>query len=1122
MSAMMLRERVVFGQSCFLALLLVFLSFPPALHAQVLYGSLTGSVTDASDAVVPNAKVEASNAGTGVVKQTTTDSRGVYMFNDLQPGTYAVTISAPAFGSINQQGLVVNANTVQRLDATLQLSTVAETVTVQATAFTLQTDRADVNTQLKTRQIANLPIGAGRNFQQLYKLVPGFTPPADSNSDAGNPQRSLISNVNGVSQSNNNTRLDGATISYPWLPHIVAYVPPADAVEAVNIVTNSFDAEQGMAGGAAVNVQIKSGTNTYHGSAHEYHNSSHLKARNYFYCLYSCTGDPNQPAKNIQNQFGGTIGGPIKKNKLFFFGDFERTLRRQNASVFRSIATDAMRQGDFSNSGTVIYDPATGSANGTGRTPFVNNRIPANRIDPAALKMISLLPAVNQATVNNNVTNNYFSSGTYIFNRDNADIKVNYNATDRLMLFTRYSVSPSDLFDPPSLGAAGGDATNGGQPGKAPGLVQSSSIGATYTLSPRVLVDGTIGWTRQRLGAENVDIGKNYGLDDLNIPGTNGTDRLQGGYPRFVITNLSNLGNPNNSNPFLFRDSQYTGNANLSWTKGAHQFRFGAEYTLFVINHFQPQTVNGPRGGFTFSGALTALNGGASPNGYNSWGDFLLGMSASLGKDLQYINPDSVHMPAFGMYARDQWQVTRNLTINYGLRYEYYPFATRDHRGVERYDPVTDRVLVGGLGNVPTDTGVDVGNGQIAPRVGVAYRLGDKTVIRSGFGISIDPNTVRNLRDAYPAVISLQLNGATSFQSPRSLREGLPPIIGPDLSQGIVVLPPSIGTTTVPEKFNRGYIHSYNVTIERSLGAGFVFEAAYVGTRAIRQVAYVNINSAGPGGGAAGRALYQPSGRSADITQITPFNTATYNGLQTQLHHRFSSNAVFGAVYTFSRSINYADNSDSGLTFSYIPAYERNKALAGFDRTHNLQMYGIYELPFGASKRYLQSGVLGHLAGGWQTNATVSRTSGRPFTVATAGTSLNAPGGNTQTADLVMQNVAILGGHGNGQPYFDPNAFAPVTAVRFGNTGRNIIRGPGLFNLDASLFRNFRMTERFTMQFRAEAFGVTNTPQFGQPGATVSSATRNADNSIRALNGYSEITTATGERQFRFALKLIF
>ncbi|MEJ7606527.1 MAG: carboxypeptidase regulatory-like domain-containing protein [Bryobacteraceae bacterium] len=300
------------------ALLAALVVCEPAI-AQVLYGSLTGSVLDHTGASVPNARVEALNPATGVLRQTVTDERGTYAFNDLQQGSYRVTIAAASFSTLIQEGVAVETNTVRRLDARLQVSQVTESITVAASNVTLQTDRADVNTQIQRTQVTNLPIGAGRNFQNLYKTIPGFSPPSDAHSDAGNPQRALTTNVNGVSYSNNNTRLDGATVSYPWLPHIVAYVPPADAVETVNIVTNSFDAEQGMAGGAAINVSIKSGTNEFHGSAHEFHTNSAMKARNYFYCLYSCTGDPNVAAKNILNQFGGTFGGPIKKNKPFSF-----------------------------------------------------------------------------------------------------------------------------------------------------------------------------------------------------------------------------------------------------------------------------------------------------------------------------------------------------------------------------------------------------------------------------------------------------------------------------------------------------------------------------------------------------------------------------------------------------------------------------------------------------------------------------------------------------------------------------------------------------------------------------------------------------------------------------------
>jgi hypothetical protein len=865
----------------------------------------------------------------------------------------------------------------------------------------------------------------------------------------------------------------------------------------VNIVSNSFDAEQGMAGGAAMNVAIKSGTNDFHGGAWEYHTNSALKARNYFYCLYSCTGDPNHSPKNLLNQFGGMFGWPIRHNKRFFFADWERTTRRQAASANRTVPTAALRAGDFNGTGTTPIDPTT-------RQPFPNNTIPSSRIDPAAAYMANLIPAPNQSVF----PNNYLAVGTYQLTRDNIDAKVNYNPTGKAQIFGRYSISPTLIFDPPSLGAAGGDATNGGQPGRAPGRVQSTGVGGTYTFSPRVLFDGVVGYTRLRLAAQNVDIDKNYGLDVLHIPGTNGADPLQGGYPRFTISGFSSLGNPNVSNPFLFRDNQYVTSDNVSWTKGSHSLRFGFEYTKYDINHFQPQASNGPRGGFNFTGGITSS--GVTTT-FNSWADFLLGLPQSMGKDVQYMNPATVRMPSYGLYARDNWQVGRKLTIDYGMRFEFYPAPRRDHWAGERYDPQTDKVYRGGY---------DVGNGQVAPRIGLAYRLNDKTVVRSGFGISIDPNSFRYLRDAYPATISTAYSGATSTTPAGSLRTGIPEVVGPDLSQSVFTLPLAVNTTTFPQKFDRGYIESYNFTIQRDAGAGFNVQAAYVGSRAIRQTVIQNINSAGPGGGNTGRALYAPFQRISNISYFTPFNTAYYNGFQFQATRRIKGSMI-GLSYTLSRAIDYADDQDSGLTWNWVPMLQRNKAVAGFDRTHNLQLYGDWELPFGHGKQLAQHGVAAAIAGGWQVNWILSEMSGTPFTVGTAGTSVNSPG-NTQTADQVLPTVAILGGHGVGQPYFDPNAFAPVTAVRFGNSGRNILRGPGSFNLDASLFRNFRMTERYALQFRAEMFGATNTPQFGNPGATVSSAVRNADGSIRTLNGYDEITGAGGERVIRFAMKFSF
>jgi hypothetical protein len=1066
-------------------------------------------VTDATGAAVPNAKVDALNVATGILKSDQTNERGSYLFNDLQPGTYRISISAKSFSTHVTEGVTIAQNTTLRLDSALSVSQVQESVTVNAANVTLQTDRSDINHVLQSTQVVDLPLmnSQGRNFQGLYKILPGFTPPGEVHSDSGNPQRSMATQANGMAQSNNNTRVDGATISHPWLPRIVAYVPPVEAVETVNVVTNSFDAEQGMAGGAAVNVSIKSGTNAFHGAGWEYHNNSYFKARNYFYCLYSCTGDPDRAPKDLQNQFGAAIGGPILKNKLFFFSDWERTTRRRAVTALRTVPTAAMRQGNFNGTGTTVYDPSTGNANGTGRLPFPNNTIPTTSFDSASVIMAGLIPQPNQSVF----PNNYLAIGNYSALRDNVDFKVNYNPSDKFQMFGRYSFSPYEFFDPPSLGEALGDATGGGQPGTAPGLIQTAGIGGTYTVSPTVLVDANVGYTRLALSAQNIDLGKNYGLDVLKIPGTNGADYLQSGYPRFTFNTFSSIGNPNVSNPFQFRDPQYVATANVAVMKGSHSLRFGFEYSKYDINHFQPQASNGPRGGFNFTGGLTSLSGGSPTTGYNSWGDFLLGLPQGMGKDVQYLNPATVRMPSYGLYARDSWQINRKLTLNYGVRYELYPAPRRDHWAGERYDPNTDIVYRGGY---------DVGHGQFAPRLGIAYRANEKTVIRVGAGISIDPNSFRYLRDDYPATISTQYSGASSFQAAGTLRTGIPAVVGPDLKLEQVPLPLGVGTTTFPQKFNRGYVESWNATIQRDIGGGFNVQTAYVGSRGVRQTVNQNINAAGPGGGNNGRALFAKFGRTTNITYHTPFNTTTYDGLQFQTTKRFGA-TMLGVSYTFSKSISWGDDTDSGLTWNWVPMLYRNRAVAGFDRTHNLQFYGNYELPFGKKHQMANHGVAAALFGGWQLNWIMSRMSGTPFTVGTSGTSVNAPG-NTQTADQVKADVQILGGHGVGQPYFDPLAFKAVTDVRFGNSGRNILRGPGVFNIDGSIFRTFAMTERFKLQVRAEMFGVTNTPAFGNPGATVSNATLNTDGSVRTLGGYTEITGASGERQIRFAAKLSF
>lgn len=1074
--------------------LLSWFALPFTAPAQVLYGSLTGNVTDPAGGAVPNAKVEAMNVGTGISKTTTTDDRGSFSISDIQAGTYRVSISAAAFATTVTSGVQIVEDTVRRVDVQLAVANLGQSVTVAADVAVLQTDRADVNTQVSDQEITDLPTAGtngSRNFESLFVTIPGFNPPAAATSTAANPSEAQTFYVNGSTHTANNTKLDGASDVYPWQPHIAAYIPPSDAIQTVSIVTNSFDAEQGTAAGAEINAIIKSGTNAIHGAAWEYNTDSAFKARNFFY--YGA----NNP-KTIVNQLGLDAGGPIKKNKLFYFVDWERTKRSIVGNVTDTVATDAIRQGNFAGTGTTIYDPSTGPGTAAGRTAFANNVVPASRISPAAAKMIALLPEPNLAGTG--LSNNYFAVGDIHFTRDEIDIKINYNPTQKTSVWGRYSVQPTSNFDPQALGPAGGAAVDGGQPGYGNGRIQSIALGATYVISPSLLVDANAGFTRLHLAAQNTDLNKNYGSDVLGIPGTNGPSPWEGGYPAFTISGLTALGNTNASSPFLFRDNLFVESANLSWVKGSHNFRFGGEVFHYSIIDIQANSSVGLRGGFTFSGGLTT---NASPNTYNAWADFLLGLPTSMSHDYQYIDPAAVIESNFGFYARDQWQVNRKLTVNYGFRYEIFPYAHAQH-GIDgiHYDTATNLVHLSG-------TNVSTGNGYITPRFGVAYRIDEKTVLRAGYGINTNSESFRNNVQTYPEILSATYSGANSTTAAGSLATGIPAFVGPSLGSGTVPLPANFSTWIYPSPYRRGYAESYNVTIQRDLGKGYSLQVGYVGTRDVRPTGGVNINAAPPNGGKAGQPYFQLYANASTFSDMLPIDASKYNSLQARATHRMRD-ANVGVAYTFSKAMDAADDDEGGsLTWNWAPIQYRNYAVAGYDRTHNFQMYGTYALPFGKSKSMLTHGFGAILAGGWQANWILSRESGTPFSVSASATSLNSPG-NSQTANQVLPKVDILGGHGPGDPYFNINAFAAVTTPTFGNSGRDILRGPGLFSLNTGLFRSFVVREKYTLQFRAEALGVTNTPIFGNPSATVGSSS------------IGIISSASGDRQIRLALKLKF
>jgi hypothetical protein len=1117
-----------------LIFLLTLLFLPILVNAQVLYGSLGGNVSDPKEAVIPGAKVEVSNVNTGVTRTVVTDDRGSFLLNDLQPGVYKVVISVNGFKTLLKDNIQVNANTVARFDAQLETGEVKETITINAdSSELLQTDRADVSTTQSARQVNNLPLtgSAGRNYQSLMQIVPGSVMQGEQNSAAGSPQRSISFNVNGVSRLQNNTRIDGASVVYPWLPTNTAYVPTAEAIQEVNVATNSFDAEQGLVGGAAVNVSLKSGTNDFHGAGWLYQtNSTFGKARNYF----QTTPRPN---KDILSQYGFAVGGPIYlphfgeggphvwsgKNKLFFFVDYEKTTRRQLSrlntvtiapAVLRPTATGV----DFSSTGTIIYDPLS-NANPALRTPFANNIIPLDRIDIAAIELLKITPLPNLA----GFTNNFVSNGVASFDRTNFDTKINYNPNEKMQMWGRFSYSPTLIYEPPLLGDAGGDALNGGQLGTAPGKVYVASIGGTYAFSPSVVMDAVIGYTRQRLGAE-YDLERNFSLNTQKIPGTNGPDRLQGGIASFQVSGWANMGNPNTGNPFLFRDNQYTLATNLSWLKGAHSFRFGLDYQDQQINHFQPQggTFQTVRGTFQFNGNATALQNGTAANAFNAWAAFLLGLPNAAGKVDQLRNPNSVYMKSYALYARDHWQINRNLTLTYGLRWELYPFPTKDNTGINRFEPDTGQVITGGLGGIPEDTGAESGFGKFLPRFGVAYRIGEKMVVRGGYGQSSDPRPFIDFRNAYPvvnayAMPAIKFNGVDNAYIPvTTFRQGIINTgAAPDLNAGIILLPANSGTTTYPRTPMRNVIHSFNLIVERQLPWKFKGSIGYVGTRVIGQMGFININASAPGTGTAGRPLFVKFGLTQDINEIMPYGDTTYDSLQSTLQRRWANN-VFGMAYTWSKTINYADN-DANPRIQYLPEKERNRGLAGYDRAHNLQIYGVYDLPFGKGQAWANGGVLGAIIGGFQLNGVASIMTGTPIGINQGnGFNLNALGSG-QMPDQVKTEVAIPGGIGAGNQYFDRSAFAIVnipsgSPQRFGTAGRNVIRGPNFFNIDMGLFRTFTFTENLKLQFRAEALNLLNHANFSNPQGNINDANF----------GFITSTTGTGERNMRFAVRVTF
>ena len=685
--------------------------------------------------------------------------------------------------------------------------------------------------------------------------MPGTTPAGFQNAVTDSPARALTTNVNGTARNNNNTRLDGTTNVFIWLPHHAVYVAPAETVDTVNIQTNNFEAEQGMAGGAAVTVLTKSGTNEFHGSAFALHEDEGLQARNFFN-----SGEKIDSKRNID---GVTLGGPIIKNKLFFFGGWEGTYETTANTRTGTVPTAAQRAGDFSGFGTTIYDPATGNADGSGRTAFPGNIIPANRISSIAQQLQSRLPLPNGS----GTSGNYSGTGPIDLSRNNFDFKVNFQATSATQVWAKYSqmnaTVTSDMWlGNPQDGGAGGYGFGDGS-GVGDTKVKLGTLGTTWTISPKLLMDGTFGMTRFDQTCIPPDVGTNYGTEVFGIPGTNGDGGSNGdprasGMPSFSISGYEPFGGVDGWSPLYRNDRSYNGSLNFTYNASKHDMRFGVDIVKMELNHWQPEQGKGPRGGFDFSGSATTQGPSGSPDQFNAYAQFLLGQTTLAGKSLQFEELTGREWQ-YGIYFRDRWQVNKNLTLSLGLRWEKYPLMTRANRGIELYDENTNKVLLGGVEGNPEDLGIEVKHPHFLPRIGVAYRIGEDNVIRGGYGTTVSPLPLsRPLRGFYPLTIDQNFVSTQPYVPFGTLDSGVPLFYGPDISSGAVDLPDAAGMgSPYPGTLHRGYIQSWNLIYERRLPAHFSLSTGYVGTRTQEMMGFYDINSAGAGQGYEGAAIYQ-------------------------------------------------------------------------------------------------------------------------------------------------------------------------------------------------------------------------------------------------------------------------
>jgi len=1078
-------------------------------NAQQVFGNINGTVTDASGGAVANAKITITDKSKGTQFVVTSDAQGNYLKGQLIPDTYTVTIESPGFQKVVSNSLEIHVDEGVRYDAQLKVGDVSTEVEVTAAAPLLQTDRADVAQTFSAQQINDLP-NIGRNAQSMELLNPGTAKIGWQHASDENPQGSVQMVADGQLFDSMGYELDGTTNQDPILG-IIVINPTFDSLSEIKQATQNFDAEFEYAANMA-SYSTKSGSNAFHGDAFEY-----LQLNTPGFKTFAADPFNNLPTPTYrQNQFGGSIGGRIIKDKLFFFGDAQLNREAQGGSVITSVPTAANRMGDFSdylkfNSQYQIYDPTSGNqTNGTGRTPYTGNIIPASKLSPQAVALLNYFPLPNFTPqfAGEDYANNYAVSGNTAITANQWDTREDYYLNEKNTMFGRYSYAAFTESAPGAFGSTAGGPAFGHYAGNSQALNQSLSLGWTYTISPTVVNEVRFGYMRYHV----FDVPNGYGTQPATtagIPGLNLDNTYTSGLPAFYINNphdTAELGyalGVNQCNcPLTQTESQYQFVDNLTKIVGKHTFKFGAD--IRYAQNLRVPSDNHRAGELTFNGSETGnvSVAGNSPSPGVGMATFLLGDVTSFQRYVSSSTNAQESQPRFFFYGQDSWHPTPKWTLNLGMRYELVEPETVNGAGNgATFDLQNGLMYVFGYNNAVSSHGIQTPNyHDFAPRVGIAYQLNEKTVIRAGYGWTYDlgvfgSNFGHNVTQNPPVLYDQVLTNNNSFGGVFNLTQG-PPSPAPIVvsANGTFPLPVGISPKFRPATVTLPQLYQYNASIQRQITSKITATVGYVGN-SNRHGFLGTGNEINPNEAmfVPGSSPVNPYGSLIGNTNLGYYCDCAneqYNALQATFKVNALSGWTLQGNYTYQRQYGPGWGYDSNYYFIYDRAAGYGNG--GVLPNNQITLAQNYDVPVGKGRKYMSSmnKVADALIGGWNLSGITTYYSGFPFSPQFANNYAGQPNagpnnrpdqgfGFTYDNSRAQWFTGCPAGNCSTGPFLYP------AANTFGTYPINTLYGPKFIQQDLSMAKTFKLTEKLGFALRVDASNIFNHTNLGLPNSNV-------------------------------------